>query len=233
MTKKLPIIKYLIPLTLLLISTNVFASVSFSLNSPQPNGTDILMSGNVSQGSKIYVFDYNTGQQISVNFPSTNNGAYLISQTFSNLAFSKIGLPLNGHYNFYFCSVFAFQCNGDTNGTYHYISETDYINKTGANTLATTTFVFFATPVATALLGYLNVTDIGNTKGAIQTNIVGGVSNLWPIVTLILGILITFYVLEKIIQIFRKNTKETKERKHGITIYGARGGRGLSDKIER
>jgi hypothetical protein len=57
-----------------------------------------------------------------------------------------------------------------------------------------------------------------NTGNGVSTVLVPAVSNLWPIMLIVLGILITFYVLEKIIEMFKKNTKEHK--KHIDEVYG-------------
>ena len=64
-----------------------------------------------------------------------------------------------------------------------------------------------------------------NTGTGVSTVLVPAVSNLWPLMLIVLGILITFYVLEKIIKMFKKVQKEQKiyNSKYDDTTYDSHG----------
>lgn len=53
-----------------------------------------------------------------------------------------------------------------------------------------------------------------NTGTGLSGNLIPSVSNLWPIVMIILGIIITFYVLDQIIKMFKKAMKEKGIKPH-------------------
>ena len=51
---------------------------------------------------------------------------------------------------------------------------------------------------------FASTTDITGTAAALGSNVTAGVSNLWPLLLIIVGIPLTFYVLKRIIGLFPK-----------------------------
>lgn len=54
---------------------------------------------------------------------------------------------------------------------------------------------------------FASSTDIAGVAGVLGSNVTTGVSNLWPIMLIIVGIPLTFYVINKIIGLFTKHTR--------------------------
>lgn len=54
---------------------------------------------------------------------------------------------------------------------------------------------------------FASSTDIAQVASVLGSNVTTGVSNLWPIMLIIVGIPLTFYVINKIIGLFTKHTR--------------------------
>jgi hypothetical protein len=54
---------------------------------------------------------------------------------------------------------------------------------------------------------FASSTDIAEVASVLGSNVTTGVSNLWPIMLIIVGIPLTFYVINKIIGLFTKHTR--------------------------
>jgi len=54
---------------------------------------------------------------------------------------------------------------------------------------------------------FASSTDISGVASALGANVTAGVSNLWPILLVVVGIPLTFYVIHKIIGLFTRHTK--------------------------
>lgn len=120
-------------------------------------------------------------------------------------------------------SFFTFFQLGNITGIVVDATNIDYATDCDSNTLSNclnstafianigTVFTMSVLQVATALFSFIPADRTATTSEFISTNIVGGVSNLWPIILVIVGLLLTFYILEQIIKIFAKNLKEKKE----------------------
>jgi hypothetical protein len=54
---------------------------------------------------------------------------------------------------------------------------------------------------------FASSTDINGVATALGANVTSGVSNLWPLMLIVVGIPLTFYVINKIIGLFTKHTR--------------------------
>lgn len=54
---------------------------------------------------------------------------------------------------------------------------------------------------------FASSTDINGVAAALGANVTSGVSNLWPLLLIVVGIPLTFYVINKIIGLFTKHTR--------------------------
>lgn len=54
---------------------------------------------------------------------------------------------------------------------------------------------------------FASTTDIAGVATTLGANVTTGVSNLWPIMLIVVGIPLTFYVIHKIIGLFTRHTK--------------------------
>lgn len=54
---------------------------------------------------------------------------------------------------------------------------------------------------------FASSTDIGQVTSVLGANVTAGVSNLWPLMLIVVGIPLTFYVINKIIGLFTKHTR--------------------------
>jgi len=54
---------------------------------------------------------------------------------------------------------------------------------------------------------FASSTDIAGVASALGANVTAGVSNLWPLMLIVVGIPLTFYVISKIIGLFTKHTR--------------------------
>lgn len=54
---------------------------------------------------------------------------------------------------------------------------------------------------------FASSTDIGQVASVLGANVTAGVSNLWPLMLIVVGIPLTFYVINKIIGLFTKHTR--------------------------
>jgi hypothetical protein len=54
---------------------------------------------------------------------------------------------------------------------------------------------------------FASTTDLSNLATALGANVVNGVSSLWPVLVIVVGIILTFYVIHKIIGLFTRHTK--------------------------
>jgi hypothetical protein len=54
---------------------------------------------------------------------------------------------------------------------------------------------------------FASTTDIEGVASALGANVTTGVSNLWPILLIVVGIPLTFYVIHKIIGLFTRHAK--------------------------
>lgn len=68
-------------------------------------------------------------------------------------------------------------------------------------------------PIVTTLFTDLSATDTGMVATVLGANVRGGVANLWPIILLIASIVITFYVLAKLTDMFQNNGERVKIKK--------------------
>jgi hypothetical protein len=50
-------------------------------------------------------------------------------------------------------------------------------------------------------------TDLTGLATALGANVSSGVSSLWPVLLIVVGIVLTFYVINKIISLFTRHTK--------------------------
>ncbi|MFA5299938.1 MAG: hypothetical protein WC389_17265 [Lutibacter sp.] len=64
----------------------------------------------------------------------------------------------------------------------------------------------------TTIFSFIDPAISGATKGSLQTTVISGTSNLWPLMLIILGILLTFYILDKIIKLFSFKKKESDKQ---------------------
>lgn len=54
---------------------------------------------------------------------------------------------------------------------------------------------------------FASSTDISGVATALGANVTAGVSNLWPLMLIVVGIPLTFYVINRIISLFTKHAK--------------------------
>jgi uncharacterized membrane protein len=86
----------------------------------------------------------------------------------------------------------------------------DYVNGLAIDILYVTNFVY--PQIASPIFAFVNRDVSKNTGASTSAFIIPTISNLWPIMLIIIGILLTFYVLEKIIEMFKKATKENNKK---------------------
>lgn len=201
MKNKLPIIKYFLPVLFLLISTNAFALTSGDIT-VIINSNGFIQLDKINSTGLYYISYYNsTGEILTINSignyigPNPESGTYelIVAPNNSCNSINKTACELLTTFD-----TFLYDSDGE--------------NLT--NLRLGTTYVAPATPTVsnTSIFSNLSATDTGQVATVLGANIRGGVSNLWPIIIIITGMIITFYVLTKIIALFPKNDK-IKSRK--------------------
>jgi len=218
MNKKLPIIKYLFPVALFLLSTNAYAYTRLPLGNEIVAPVDVSVTWTdsiqtLNQNNQTNYDYYMANNYNDINYwtiTTENDLEYINSECYSSTTVS---------------AEYEFNLIDMGNPYYYDIQIVGYSDNLCANRSTNTPFYYLEVPSVPdeilftiiqpmdngSILRLLNRTDIDETNRNVASVLMAGTSNLWPIIILIVGLVYTFFIFDKIVGIFNKNLKTKNE----------------------
>ena len=201
-TKKLPVIKFLIPLTAFLFSINFAFAYDLVSNNNITNLLTTIPSNTIVLSTSTETLNYYDN--------GSNVGGHMADYGPYDATGMTWGDFLTGR------TTVQLVLLDNTNPSFSADELLDYNDAIlSASFIASATY-FYNNPLLASVFTWTDRTVSNNSGTGLSSNVVPAVSNLWPIMLIIIGLVLVFYIIEKIIKTVNQNLSISKKRKKVI-----------------